>query len=187
MTQGGTSNTAPVARHFFHPSNRVAICNLISDRDDRDNFAILPGQFNVCFAISESVDKSKIVDIKSLKQHCQDTTIHICVHFPCIKITQSVHQMLAHNWELFEMLEGGPIAVWSESGLEAWNKDLRNFQSGAGCRTRYTSAKSNLEGIFVRMLIISSQIVTKSRQDIFNRNRQSTVPHLPSLNYKIRF
>ena len=72
------------------------------------------------------------------------------------------------------MLEGGPIAVWSESGLEAWNKDLRNFQSGAGCRTRYTSAKSNLEGIFVRMLIISSQIATKSRQ--------SAVPHLPSLN-----
>ena len=41
MMQGGTSNTGPVARRFFHPSNREAICNLIPDRDDRENLAIL--------------------------------------------------------------------------------------------------------------------------------------------------
>ena len=29
MTQGGTSNTGPVARCFFHPSNREALCNQI--------------------------------------------------------------------------------------------------------------------------------------------------------------
>ena len=148
-----------------------------SDRNNRENLAILPGQLNVCLAVSESVDKSKVVDIKCFKQHCHDTMIHICLHFPCVRITPSVHQMLAHNWELFEVLQGGPIVIWSESGLEAWKKHIRNFRSGAGCRARQNSAKSNLEDIFVRMLITSSPAVAKSRHFIFKKSRQSAQPH----------
>ena len=71
------------------------------------------------------------------------------------------------------MLEGGPIAVWSESSLEAWNKHIRNFRSGGGCRARQNSVKSNLEDIFVRMLITSSPTVAKSRHCIFKKSRRS--------------
>jgi len=69
----------------------------ICDRGGRDSFAILQGQFNVCLAIFESADKSKIVDIRCLKQYCHDTILHICIHFPWVKITPFVHQILAHN------------------------------------------------------------------------------------------
>ena len=70
------------------------------------------------------------------------------------------------------MLDGGPIAVWSESDLEAGNKHFRNFRSETGCRVRQTSVKSNLEDILVCMLIIYIF------NDVFNKDRQSTVPHI---------
>ena len=48
------------------------------------------------------------------------------------------------------MLDGGPIVVWSESGLEALNKHFKNFRS----RARQTSVESNLEDILGCMLIV---------------------------------
>ena len=58
------------------------------------------------------------------------------------------------------------------------NMHIRNLQSGVGCRARQILGKSNLEDVFVSMLIISSPIVAKSRQDRVNKNRQSTVPYV---------
>ena len=100
------------------------------------------------------------------------------VSTPWVQIIPSVHQILVYNLGLFEMLEGGPIPVWSESGLEAWDKHIRNFRRAAGCRARQISFKSNLEDIFVRMLIISSPNVAESHQDIFNKNPLSAVLHV---------
>eukprot|EP00112_Aurelia_sp_Birch-Aquarium-sp1_P004598 Seg1522.2 transcript_id=Seg1522.2/GoldUCD/mRNA.D3Y31 product="Major antigen" protein_id=Seg1522.2/GoldUCD/D3Y31 len=144
-TSGGNTNAGPTAIRFFSQWNRDAICSLINSAEDRHNFSILLGQLNVCLAVSESVDQSQTVNIERFRNHCYDTMIHLAIHFPWVKVSPSVHQMLAHNWQLFQMLEGKPIAVWSESGLEAWNKHIRNFRSGAGCRARQTSVRENLE------------------------------------------
>ena len=98
--------------------------------------------------------------------------LDITLHFPWVRITPSVHQMLAHNWELFEITEGGPIAVWSESAIEAWNKHVRNFRSGAGCRARQNSVKNNINDTFVRMLITSAPAVAKVRDTTLKKKRQ---------------
>ena len=58
---------ATLAQSLALFSPKQSRSNLIPDRDDRDNFAILLGQFNVCLAISESVDKSRIIDIKDFQ------------------------------------------------------------------------------------------------------------------------
>lgn len=159
------------------PSASSTICDLISGTEDRENFSILLGQFNVCLAVSESVEKDRAVNIENFKQHCYDTMLHLCLHFPWVRISPSTHQMLAHNWELFEMLDGSSIAVWSESGLEAWNKHIRNFRSGAGCRARQISTKANIQDIFVRMLITSAPVVAKARQNILIKKVHSPEVH----------
>ena len=53
-----------------------------------------------------------------------------------VYIIPTVHQMLGHPWELFSMNDGDPVARWSESPLESWNKYVRSFQSGVGSKAR---------------------------------------------------
>ena len=125
---GGNANTGPVARRFFSSDNREAICSIIDEAEDRYNYGLLLEQINICLAISESVDPSKILDVEKFKEHCFNTMLHICLYFPLVQISPTVHQMLAHNWELFQIMNGGPIARWSESGLEAWNKHKKFSQ-----------------------------------------------------------
>ena len=147
---------------------------MIEDAEDRENFSILLGMLNVCLFVVESVDVGKKVFVEGFKNHCYETMVHIIVHFPWVFITSSVHQMLAHCSQLFEMQDGGPIAIWSESGVEAWNKHMRNFRSRAGCRARQTSVQANINDIFVRMLMISAPIIAKIRQDLVTRRQQSS-------------
>ena len=87
--------------------------------------------------------------------------LHISIHFPWVKITPSVHQMLGLNPELFQMQQGKSIAKYSESALEAWNKHIRAFRSGPACRARQNSAANNIHDVFVRMLIMSSPLIQK--------------------------
>lgn len=78
---GGNTNTGPVARRFFSPDNREAICSIIDGAEDCGKYGLLLGQINVCLAISESSDASKILDVEKFKEHCFNTMLQICLHF----------------------------------------------------------------------------------------------------------
>lgn len=170
-TIGGNTNAGPVAKRFFGFENRAAICDMIKDVDDRANYSTLLGQLNVCLSVCQSVDMTRKVDIERFKAHCYETMVQIALKFPWIYITPSVHQMLAHTWESFEMQNGEPIAIWSENALECWNKHIRNLRSGAGCRARQTSVQANINDVFVRMLIASAPIIAKVRQHLVSQKR----------------
>ena len=71
--------------------------------------------------------------------------------------------MLAHSWELFQMNGGLPIAQWSESPVESWNKHVRSFQSGVAAKARQSSVKENIHDIFCRMLISSHPVIATKR------------------------
>ena len=159
--QGGTSNNGPTAERFFSEKNREAIGNLIPNKEHRDNYCILLGLFDTVIRVSQSVDDSKCLYIEKFEHLCWSTMLHISIHFPWVKITPSVHQMLGHNPELFQMQQGKSIAKYSESALEAWNKHIRAFRSGPACRARQNSAANNIHDVFVRMLIMSSPLIQK--------------------------
>ena len=169
---GGNTNTGPIANCFLHIATEGLFAVLLMIWQT-ENYSILLGQINVCLSIAESVDISKSVKIEQLKIHSHETMLHVALHFPWVRITPSVQQMLAHNWELFDIMERGPIAVWSESAVEAWNKHVRNFRSGAGCRARQNSVENNINDIFVRMLITSAPAVAKVRDTMLKKKRQS--------------
>ena len=88
---GGSTNTGPVANRFFAYCNRTAICSIIDDMVDRENYSLLLAQMNVCLSVSESVDTSKSLNADKLKIHCHETMLHITLHFPWVRITPSVH------------------------------------------------------------------------------------------------
>ena len=59
--------------------------------------------------------------------------------------------MCAHYWELFQINDCSPIAEYSEQSSEHWNKHIRNFKSGVGCRACQKSIEVKTHDIFVRI------------------------------------
>ena len=74
-------------------------------------------------------------------------------NFPFAIISPTVHQMCAHSWELFQMTNGKPIAIFSEQSGEAWNKHIKAYKSGCASRARQMSVMVNTLDIFQRMMI----------------------------------
>ena len=50
---------------------------------------------------------------------------------------------------------------------------MRNFRNGADCRVRQTSVENNINDIFVRMLVTSAPAVSKVRDTVLKKKRQS--------------
>ena len=157
---GGNTNSGPIADRFFSEKDRPAICSLILNQEDRDNYAILLSKVNVFLSITQAVT-SKRVNPEKLKILGIELMVHIKSSFldergnPWIMIIPSVHQMCAHSWELFKINNGTSISKWSENPLESWNKYVRSFQSGPAARARQCSVKDNLKDVFTRMVIRS--------------------------------
>ena len=73
--------------------------------------------------------------------------------------------MCADSWQLFEMAEGTPIAVYSEQSQEHWNKNITKYKSGCSVRAGQHSVKINLRDIMARMLQVTHPVVVaKHRQ-----------------------
>ena len=64
--------------------------------------------------VTQQSDISKIVKPDMVKELGITLMKHLKEQFPFAMISPSVHQMCAHSWELFEMTNGRPIAIYSE-------------------------------------------------------------------------
>ena len=91
----------------------------------------------------------------------------------------SVHSVCGHNWEVFEITGGAPIAIFSEQGSEAWNKFIISYKSGPAARARQTSIKENLLDVFNRMMI-------KTHPEVATRKRQIVCTKCGRLGHTIR-
>ena len=158
-TSGGNTNSGPIADRFFSEKERPAICSLILNQEDRDNYMILLSKLNVFLSITQAVT-SKKVNPEKLKILGIELMCHIKSSFldergnPWIMISPSVHQMCAHSWELFEINNGTSISKWSE-------KYVRSFQNGPAARARQCSIKDNLKDVFTKMLIRSHPAIAE--------------------------
>ena len=152
-SDGGNTNSGPVADRFFSVKERENICSVIQNEDHREKFNMLLSKFNVLLSITQHVDSQKIVDTEVCKSIGYDLMIFFKQSFPWAMITPSVHQMCAHSWELFVMTEGSPIAVYSEQSGECWNKFICAYKSGMSCKARQMSVQVNTKDIFTRIMI----------------------------------
>ena len=126
-------------------------------------------KLSVLIRCTQSTDEKKVVAVDKVKELGIKIMLHIRQSFIDNKgeswavITNTVHQLCAHSWELFQLNSGKSIGKWSESPLEAWNKHVRSFKSGPSCRSRQTSVKENLHDVFKRMLILSHPEISIKR------------------------
>ena len=140
-----------IAKDFFSVEHRENICSAILKQEDRENFAILLSYFNKIITVSQQCDRMVIPE--RVKELGLALMLHHKQTFPFAVISPSVHQMCVYNWELFEIINGSPIAMYAEQSREAWNKHIRSYKSGTGARARQCSIRINTRDIVTRMLL----------------------------------
>ena len=124
---GGTSTTAAQARRFFSTNLQNVIRNLLSERNNmkhQANMLKLHEQLMIVFRVVSSRRKIKV---EEFKKHCLETIQNIGSNFQWAKLNHTLHGDLQHNCELIEMNGGESLGWYSEEGLEANNKAIREF------------------------------------------------------------
>jgi hypothetical protein len=163
---GGNTNSGPIAERFFSIRHRVEIGKVIVDPIYQHAYLKLIGLINQMLSITQHTDSSKLVKPHMVKLLGYETMVHIKKCFPFAMISPSLHQMCAHSWELFEITEGNPIAIYSEQPGEAWNKYIRSYKSGPASRARQSSIKANTQDIFTRMVMKSHPMIASKKKDV---------------------
>ena len=57
---GGNTNTGPLADRFFSPGNRSAICAMILNEEDQENYSTFLSLTNIILAVTQSVNTKKV-------------------------------------------------------------------------------------------------------------------------------
>ena len=146
--------SGPLSDRFFSPEERQNICSVIPDESDRANFSELLSKLNVFFSVTQQVSDD-LVDPMKVKELGYNIQLFYKECWPWAIITNTFHQACSHYWELFVLTEGRSIARYSEQGSESYNKYIRYYKSGPGCKARQSSQTLNLRDIFVRIALRS--------------------------------
>ena len=162
---GGNTNTGNTTMRFLSPCNREAIGELIPGSETREAFLELLKYFNKMLTVVQHASPN-VVNIDKIKYLGIDLMRHFKQNFPWAVISQSVHQMAGHVWELYQLNNGQPISAWSEAPVEGWNKNIKAYKSGPACRARQTSVNENIQDVFTRMLIVTHPKVLKYKREL---------------------
>ena len=106
----------------------------------------LHNQLSVIFRIISCTRK---IDIDRYKLHCQETMTNIASNFPWAKLNHTLHGTIQHSTELIEMNGGESLGGYSEEGLEASNKDIRNYLANL---SRKCDSNQQIEDVHNRLL-----------------------------------
>ena len=67
------------------------------------------------------------IDVVKFSVHCQETMLSIATNFPWTLLNHTLRGTIQHSPELIEMNGCESLGWYSEEGLEANNKDIRNY------------------------------------------------------------
>ena len=93
------------------------------------------------------INSNKKVNVDRYKQFCQEAML-LVKSVPWIKFTPTAHAVLAHSPQLIEQNNAHGLLNFSESGLEANNKYLRQYRINF---SRKTSQEDNLTDCINRL------------------------------------
>ena len=125
--KGGTSTDGKQGRRFYSDELTPVIGDLLckpSNIKHKDNMLKLHKQISIILRI---VSCTRKINIEKYEQHCKDTMINIATNFPWAKLNHTLHGAIQHSVELIKMNGGESLGWYSEEGLEANNKDIRNY------------------------------------------------------------
>ena len=147
--KGGTSTDGKQGRRFFSDPVNPVINDLLASRSPRkhkDNILQLHKQISIILRIISCTRK---IDVKKFDEHCKETMINISSNFPWILLNHTLHRAIQHSAELIEMNGEESLGWYSEEGLEANNKDIRNYLEHL-CRK--TGTNQQIEDVMNRLL-----------------------------------
>ena len=154
---GGSSTTGNVAKTLLNNGNRFSLTKGINNSELREkndkiilNVAVILGLIN----------SNRKIDVVKYKEFCRETML-LVKSVSWIKFTPTAHSVLAHSPELVEQNHGFGLLNYTESGLEANNKYLRQYRLNY---SRKTSQHDNLKDCFYRLWDKSDSIVVKTLQ-----------------------
>jgi hypothetical protein len=145
--KGGTSTTGNVARRAF-ANHEITAKILNIDSKLVENFKI------ILYVISSK----NMIKTKEFHSLCSDTYRALLTKYPWVKVSPTVHKILAHSAEIAEFLPL-PLGMFGEEGSEGRNKIYRQD------REHHSRQFSRLASI----------------TDVFNRAMDSSDPYIASL------
>ena len=84
--------------------------------------------------------KERKINVDALEKLCTDTSVFFLTNWNEYKFSESVHQVLAHSWQLVISNDGYGMGSFSEECLEVNNKYIRRFIERLARRmTEYTT------------------------------------------------
>ena len=125
--KGGTSTDGKQARRFFSDETVPVLKELLSKSNNKkhqDNVIILHKQLSIILRV---ISCTRMIDTEKFAEHCQQTMETIATKFKWARLCDTLHGSIQHSAELIEMNGGLSLGWYSEEGLEANNKDIRNY------------------------------------------------------------
>ena len=141
---GGTTTTGNVAKSLLNTTHRTLLTKHIDSIDLKEKIDKIILNMAVILCIKNSNRK---VNIDVYREFCKNTALMV-KEVPWIKFTPSAHQVLAHSAELIENNNELGLLNYTEAGLEANNKLLRQYRINY---SRKTNQHDNLSDCLNRL------------------------------------
>ena len=154
---GGTSTTGNVASQMLNTSNR----RLLTEGIDNNELKSKIERIILCMAVILTINNSnKKVKVAEFKEFCRDTYL-LVNEISWIQISPSAHIVLGHSAELIEQNDGKGLLNFTECGIEANNKFLRQYRMNYA---RKTCQFDNLSDCINRLWDKSDPMLLKVRE-----------------------
>lgn len=143
----GTSSTGSVCRKMLQDPKKLAQA-LEIDEELVTRLSVVLKVLN----LKESIDTAKF------RVYCRETYELYTELYPWYYMNATLHKVLAHGAEIIESLPLS-LGMFTEEGAESRNKYYRKFREA---HARKTSRAANMKDVFVRTLLSSDPIISKT-------------------------
>ena len=154
----GNTTTGNVARSLLYSEeNRILITEDITNTELRSVLLQYATDLSHILRVLSSGQK---VNLEAYSKLCSDLYLLLIRKLPWVRITPTIHKLLAHSAELIELNSSFGLKGWSEEGLESNIKRLRTIRLNL---SRKNNQINNLTDIFKRLWLGSDPLVCGER------------------------
>ena len=126
---------------------------------------------HVCIsAILRIISCNEPVNISRFEQFCQSTVDYLVKNFKWALLNHTLHGSLQHSAELISKSDGIGLGAMSEEGLEANNKDIREFLKS---RSRKCDPILQMTDVMNRLLERSDPIILRKIENLRSKSSKS--------------
>ena len=150
--KGGTSTDGPQGRRFYS-EELVPVLKELCHQRYVDHLLLLHKQLSIILRI---VSCTRKINIELFKILCYEMNLNLINNFPWARLNHTLHGTIHHSAELIVLNDGYGLGMLSEEGLEANNKDIRNYLQFL-CRK--CSPQEQLTDVMNRLLERSDPVI----------------------------